>query len=194
MEWFAHAPVAVQTACISGVISVATITITLFFSNKSTKRALAIQQEQFEASRQLDLDKLQKDIKTKEDDRLFEQRVKFATETLEYFNKLKRADENPDDLKLFDNIFSTYEDLDAKARLFFPKSVSDSLLELLLEAQDIEEIQREKVKFHMENGQSIDEVLHNDEDVMKKINAQESRLHSAFDKITNELRGILYPH
>lgn len=86
-EWFAHSPVPVQTAWISGIISVATIGITQFFSKKNTDKALAAQREQFIAAREADEEKHRIELDEKKKDRFNEEKLNIFKELLTELNR-----------------------------------------------------------------------------------------------------------
>lgn len=86
-EWFAHSPVPVQTAWISGIISVATIGTTQFFSKKQTDKALAAQRQQFIDSRQADEKKHRIELDEKKKDRFKEEKLNLFKELLTELNR-----------------------------------------------------------------------------------------------------------
>ncbi len=86
-EWFAHSPVPVQTAWISGIFSVTTIGITQFFSKKNTDKALAAQREQFIDARQADEKKYQIELGEKKKDRFNEEKLGIFKELLTELNR-----------------------------------------------------------------------------------------------------------
>lgn len=88
-EWFAHSPVPVQTGWISGIISVATIAVTQWFSKRNTDKALAEQRHQFEETREADEKKHKEEIKERREDRVYSEKLKIASDVIEYLQKYK---------------------------------------------------------------------------------------------------------
>lgn len=81
-EWFAHSPVPVQTAWISGIISVLTITVTLYFSKKNTDKALKTQAKQFEKTRAAEEKKHHDELEQRRIDRFNDEKLELAREVL----------------------------------------------------------------------------------------------------------------